>query len=299
MECLKMSSIAPRPRVTGIHSIALRVPCYAEAIAFYRDVWLLEDMGERDDSHAFRTACADHDNLLLSSGEPGIVNISLTVATREDLLSLERKIETSSHVVYALSEADLAPGEAYGLVTTDPDGRQIRLVVPTRPDRPCEAVADSLAPQNIGHVVLWTPDSSVSEAFYGLLGFSVTDRTHLGMSFLKCGNEDHHSLALVGSKTGRAGLQHLAFDVGSIDNVMRNFARLRDLGVSISWGVGRHGPGNNVFSYYQDPAGNFLEYYGDMQKFPVDEDLETRFWGAEHKGDVWGVAGAPPDAFRQ
>lgn len=128
---------------------------------------------------------------------------SLTVATREDLLSLERKIETSSHVVYALSEADLAPGEAYGLVTTDPDGRQIRLVVPTRPDRPCEAVADSLAPQNIGHVVLWTPDSSVSEAFYGLLGFSVTDRTHLGMSFLKCGNEDHHSLALVGSKTGR------------------------------------------------------------------------------------------------
>ncbi len=63
-----MSSIAPRPRVTGIHSIALRVPCYAEAIAFYRDVWLLEDMGERDDSHAFRTACADPDNLLMSNG---------------------------------------------------------------------------------------------------------------------------------------------------------------------------------------------------------------------------------------
>ena len=101
------------------------------------------------------------------------------------------------------------------------------------------------------------------------------------------------------SKTGRTGVQHIAFDVGSLDNVMRNFGRLRDQGLDCAWGVGRHGPGNNIFSYYADPAGNFVEYYGDMEVFPVDDLVEARIWGPEHKGDIWGVAGIPPLAFRE
>ena len=66
------------------------------------------------------------------------------------------------------------------------------------------------------------------------------------------------SVFVTGFGLGRRGerLQHIAFDVGSLDNVMRNFARLRGLEVECAWGVGRHGPGNNVFSYYTDPAGN-------------------------------------------
>jgi len=286
-------------RVAGIHSIALRVPNFDVTAAFYRDVWLMTDSGGDGGHRAFRTAGSDHDDLLLGSGEAGIEHISFCVAGHDELQRLGSQLKGAEIEPRALTDAELMQGEAAGLVVVDADGRKIRLVVPEQSASAPASQDNVLAPRSIGHVVLWTPDVARAEAFYGLLGFSVSDRTHLGMTFLRCANEDHHSLALIGSDTGRTGLQHLAFDVGPLDNVMRNFARLRDLGVPIAWGVGRHGPGNNVFSYYQDPAGNFLEYYGDMEKIPVDDVLEPKFWGPEHKGDIWGVAGMPPEAFRK
>jgi len=146
--------------------------------------------------------------------------------------------------------------------------------------------------------VLWTPQRKEQEAFYTSLGFKVTDRTHAGMSFMRC-NRDHHTLALVDSKDNRTGTQHTSFDVGTIDNVMREYGRLREAGVECIWGVGRHGPGRNVFSYYTDPCGNVVEFYGDMDEFTDHVDGEPRFWGPEHKGDVWGVAGRPPLSFTE
>ena len=45
------------------------------------------------------------------------------------------------------------------------------------------------------------------------------------------------------------------------------------------WGLGRHHAGSNFFWYLKDPAGNFSEYYSDMDCIPEDqlwtpEDLE-------------------------
>jgi catechol-2,3-dioxygenase len=97
---------------------------------------------------------------------------------------------------------------------------------------------------------------------------------------------------------GKTGLQHVAFDVGSIDEVMRELGRLRSEGVDCVWGVGRHGPGNNVFSYYTDPAGNVIEYYGEMEKVQPNEKVTPKFWDSLHTGDLWGVAGAPPEIMR-
>ena len=65
------------------------------------------------------------------------------------------------------------------------------------------------------------------------------------------------------------------------------------------WGIGRHGPGNNLFSYYEDPAGNLFEIYAELEQVPDDEaPSEVRFWGPEHKGDISGRAGPPPMQFR-
>ena len=138
------------------------------------------------------------------------------------------------------------------------------------------AILAQMAARRLGHVVLWSLLVQAQEEFYALLGFQVSDRTHVGMSFLRC-NTDHHSIALARSARGKTGLQHVAFDVGSIDEVMRELGRLRSEGVDCVWGVGRHGPGNNVFSYYTDPAGNVIEYYGEMEKVQPNEKVARKF----------------------
>ncbi len=284
-------------RVEGIHRLALRVPDLSAAQRFYRDVWLLSDRGRDGEFEAFRSPAEDHDDLLLGEGATQIAHLAFAVASPEDLGAITARLEAEGFPTTRIADESLFRADAAAAAVEDPDGREIWLVVPQLGTAAIDD-AHPLAPHRIGHVVLWTPGQEAAERFYGLLGFDITDRTNAGMSFLRC-NADHHSLALMKSTKGKTGLQHIAFDVGSLDNVMRNFARLRGLEVECAWGVGRHGPGNNVFSYYTDPAGNYIEYYGEMELFDADAPVETRIWGPEHKGDVWGLAGVPPLGFRE
>lgn len=285
-------------RVEHLRRLALRVPDLATATAFYRDVWKLLPLGQQGAYHAFRTLAHDHADFMLREGPAGIDHVCFSVSTQAALDGLTAHLREGGVAIADLAPDDLFPGETRGVAFQDSDGRNLRLVLATPSAAPLREDRDPLAPLAIGHLVLWSPDQPRAEAFFAQLGFQVTDRTHLDMSFLRC-NRDHHTVALVKSGSGKAGIQHIAFDVATIDNVMRNFARLRDLGLECVWGVGRHGPGNNVFSYYQDPAGNFIEYYGDMDPQPDAFPQQEIFWGPEHKGDIWGVAGRPPARFTQ
>ena len=61
------------------------------------------------------------------------------------------------------------------------------------------------------------------------------------------------------------------------------------------WGLGRHYAGSNFFWYLKDPAGNFSEYYSDM-----DCIVEDQLWTPE---DLEGARGLfawgppPPPSF--
>lgn len=187
------------------------------------------------------------------------------------------------------------PGERRFARLRDPDGNLVELVVVNEPA--AAPLGRTTVVRKLGHVVLWTPNVATMEAFFEVLGMRVSDRTHLGMSFLRC-NDEHHTIGLAHSGSGLTGMQHAAFDVGTEQVVHRESARLADSGVRCIWGPGRHGPGNNVFSYYLDPSKNIFELYGDMQHVADDGDLAARFWGVEHRGDISGKAGPPPPEFR-
>ena len=120
----------------------------------------------------------------------------------------------------------------------------------------------------IGHVVLNVSDLERSVAFYtGLLGFAVSDvypETMMpgGMVFMRCGT-DHHGVALVGSLPGESAsreLNHLAFEVATLDEVFRARAWLRKHGVPIVF-EGRRRAGCQIAVEFQDPDGNNLEVY--------------------------------------
>lgn len=286
------------PRVSDIRRLAITASDIDDVTDFYQNIWLLRPAGRDGPYLAFRSAAADHNELLIAEGPSGFAHAAFSVNSPATLTALTTRLHEAGVGTRPLSQAELMRGDSDGVVFTDPDGREIRLIIAEPDPVPVPESTHALAPTRLGHIVLWSPGIAQSEKFYALLGLHVTDRTHIGMSFLNC-NANHHTLALVRNGSGKAGIQHIAFDVGSLDMVMRNYGRLRDLDVPCAWGVGRHGPGNNIFSYYADPAGNYVEYYSDMEPVLESQIIEPRFWGPEHRGDIWGVAGMPPLSFRE
>lgn len=125
----------------------------------------------------------------------------------------------------------------------------------------------------IGHVVLNVSDLNRSVAFYtGLLGFRISDIYTEdimpgGMVFMRC-NPDHHGVALVGGlQTGSVNhdLNHLAFEVGSLDEVVRARDHLRANGVPIDF-EGRRRAGVQIAVEFRDPDGHRLEIYWGLDR---------------------------------
>jgi catechol 2,3-dioxygenase-like lactoylglutathione lyase family enzyme len=120
----------------------------------------------------------------------------------------------------------------------------------------------------IGHVVLRVADLERSVKFYiEVLGLHVTDaypETMVpgGMVFMRL-NADHHGVALVGGAGGPAKgaeLNHLAFEIGSLDELFRVREHLRRHGVAIAF-EGRRRAGQQIAVEFADPDNHQLEIY--------------------------------------
>lgn len=115
------------------------------------------------------------------------------------------------------------------------------------------------------------------------------------MVFLRV-NNDHHSISF--NRAAHASLNHVAYELPDIDTEMRGIGNLKRRGIAPMWGPGRHGPGNNVFCYYQDGSGYVCEYTSEVQK--IDEAThQPEVWprNIPEKMDRWGLSGPPtPEA---
>ena len=140
------------------------------------------------------------------------------------------------------------------------------------------------------HVVFNSADAErTATVAEEVLGFRVSDRTK-GMVFVRC-NDSHHSTAF--ARAGFSSLNHIAFEMRDIDGVMRGIGRLRDHGMTPSWGPGRHGPGDNVFAYFIAPFGAVVEFSTAVEKVPDDYRVGAPAdwtWPA-NRIDQWGMSG--------
>ncbi len=133
----------------------------------------------------------------------------------------------------------------------------------------------------IGHVVLKVRDLERSVEFYTkVLGFKVSDAYPDSMIpgrmvFMRC-NPDHHGLALIGGAAHEAAnteLNHLAFEVATIDEVLRAREHLRRHNVPIEFD-GRRRAGAQVAVEFRDPDNHMLEIYWGLDQ--VGSDGRTR-----------------------
>jgi catechol 2,3-dioxygenase len=176
-----------------------------------------------------------------------------------------------------------------GFALTDPDGNTVELLGPI--DRSGKRLGDpGRRPIRVHHVTLGSPDLKAMVDFYvSLLGFRVSDRMGEVFVWMRS-NREHHSVAVVDAEA--PGLDHYAYEIAGWAELKTWCDELAVRDVPITWGPGRHGPGNNIFVMFDDPAGNRIELSCEMERF-WDEaaDYTPRMWRPGVKTiNLWGVA---------
>ncbi|MBC2640895.1 MULTISPECIES: VOC family protein [unclassified Rhodococcus (in: high G+C Gram-positive bacteria)] len=144
-------------------------------------------------------------------------------------------------------------------------------------------------PRKLGHAVIGSTDLEATMKFFtDGLGFKVSDYMGDKAAFLRCSVEHHNVLVMAAPVNF---MHHTSWQVDDIDEVGRGAHTMLDGNPERHiWGLGRHYAGANFFWYLKDPAGNFSEYYSDMDTVPEDE-----LWSPEVLHGLQGLyAWGPP-----
>jgi 2,3-dihydroxybiphenyl 1,2-dioxygenase len=225
-----------------------------------------------------------------------LVYLGFDAQNAEAVSDLQTALRNSDIAVRQLSpsEAD-ARGAAGGIVVSDPDGLSVEvvygLVDSSEPFQSPRNATFVTGDQGIGHAVISTSDIARSLEFYSLLGFEISDyiETELGpgnvvrLVFLHC-NARHHTLALLPLSLPKR-LNHLMFEVDSVDTVLDAYNRIRSNGVPIVRHMGRHTNDHMLSFYARTPAGFDVEYGCDPLHIGADWKIKTynaiSLWGHE------------------
>ena len=228
-------------------------------------------------------------------GDPGFVSLAFNVDSEEELEKAAR-IEGASPV----EEMD-EPGGGKRVRLTEPNGYTIEIVHgiemlepldvsrfalnmgPERLARKGELTRIDRGPSHvkrIGHAVMMTPDLKNSIAWVRqTLGLVCSDDVYAGeedniiLSFNRVdkGEEyvDHHVFLYIDGP--KAGLNHMAFEVQDIDDVIMGHEHMRGLDkYEHFWGLGRHVLGSQVYDYWADPWGRVHEHWTDSDRLNND-----------------------------
>jgi catechol 2,3-dioxygenase-like lactoylglutathione lyase family enzyme len=278
-------------RRTATSHIGLRVPDVAATAAFYGRVLGLVPEADLAGGGTRLGWGTGHHVVDLLPGPAGLDHIGFEVRDADGLAGLEKRLRDAGHSVGELdpSHLDGSVGPARGLVCTDPDGNTVHFHTPVR--RGGEHSADTgRRPIRYQHVTLSTADLPAMVEFYvGVAGFRISDQLADGRFAWLRSDRDHHTLAVV--ETGRSGgLDHYSYDLAEWEDFKAWCDRLTDDGVDVVWGPGRHGPGNNLFVFFDDPAGNHVELSAEMEKFHDDRVtyVPRRWEPVPNSVNLWG-----------
>ncbi len=279
----------PIVRLRALRSVELRTVTCADSADFYSGIWGLQTVERDTDAVWLRGAGAQHHVLQLTGADRnGLGRITFAVATPAEVDAAARRLEALGIPALAGPGPVDAVGGGYGLQFADLEGRVIELLADTLA---VPRMVGDAVPVGVTHVVLNTVDIDAAVTFYtDVLGMRVSDWSEHQMAFLRC-STDHHSIAF--NQAIWTSVNHVAYQMPTVDDFMRGIGRLRHHGVVPLWGPGKHGPGDNTFSYFADPAGLVCEYTSGIAQ--VDEDSWLcRVWRrVPELSDTWGTAGPP------
>ncbi len=283
-------------------TVTLGVPDVAPVAAYYEEFGL----APRGDGR-FATADGGEQLRLVTAPTRRLLELGVGADDADDLDRIAR----------TLARRDIACERAGDRLVAHDAGTQVRVVVsvaerirqdatpasptngPGRVDRR-NARADGILrrdrvrPRKLGHVVVGSTDFPASQRFFiEGIGFKVSDTVDGLAAFLRC-STDHHNLLVQPAPV--PFLHHSSWQVADVDEIGRGaHALLAADPTRHVWGLGRHHIGSNFFWYLKDPAGNFSEYYADLDCIVDDQLWTAENWEGMRGLYSWGPP--PPPSF--
>jgi catechol 2,3-dioxygenase-like lactoylglutathione lyase family enzyme len=168
----------------------------------------------------------------------------------------------------------------------DPNGQCICFGLAAAGEEPAPGIHGPLQ-----HVTFASTDlDSFVDFYHRRLGFAITDRVlrdngDVATVFVTS-NYEHHTIACFLSD--RNGVDHHSYEAGEWNTIRDWCDHFASLGISLMWGPGRHGPGNNLFAFIEDPDGNWIEISAELE---IIHDRPMKDWPhAEKTLNLWGRA---------
>jgi hypothetical protein len=279
-------------------SVTVGVPNVTENLAYYADFGLSHDGDGR-----FSSTDGGEQLKFVQAPTRRLVEVGVGVDDPDDLDRIAQRLKT----------LELSVKREGDTVTTEDPVAGIRAVVslakrivqdpepatpyngPGRVERPLGRAPgvlrkERVVPRKLGHVVIGSVDHEATMKFFiDGLGFKTSDYIKNHGAFMRC-STDHHNVLVLGAPVNF--LHHTSWQVNDIDEVGRGaYAMLEGHPERHVWGLGRHHAGSNFFWYLKDPAGNFAEYYSDM-----DCIIDDALWTPEQLEGAKGLFnwGPPP-----
>lgn len=287
----------------GLSHVVMGVPNVAETQAYYTDFGLTQGA-----DGGFSTLDGGEQLRVVSAPRRRLVELGVMADDADDLARIALSLK-------AIGVTPTLDADGATLTATEPvGGFDVRVTVrpritqdpepatpyngPGRIDRHGRApgiLRDTpVRPRRLGHAVAGTTDLTATMRFFVEgLGFKVSDHIGDKGAFLRCSTDHHNFLAL---QSPVNYLHHTSWQVNDIDDVGRGaFSMLEGNPERHVWGLGRHHAGSNFFWYLKDPAGNFSEYFSDMDTIPEDEIWEPEVLEGAQGLFNWGPP--PPPSF--
>ncbi len=279
----------------GLAQITIGVPCVERTRRFYREFGL-------DPSSGGGFATADGGDQLRIVEHP-VRSLLEYVVAADDPADVARVRRAAEH------EGIAVDGTAQAISLRDPTtGIAVHVaILPRIKQEPAAASSvngpgstarigvradaifppEVIQPRRLGHVALAVTDAEATKRFLvTVLGFRLTDSVPGIIEFFRC-SSDHHNVALLSSAI--PFLHHTSWQVDDADQIGHAATKLlavdptRDV-----WGLGRHFLGSNLFWYLRDPAGNFAEYFADMDQIADDDAWVAQTWDPAKALYIWG-----------
>jgi catechol 2,3-dioxygenase-like lactoylglutathione lyase family enzyme len=256
--------------------VKLRVRDVDASVEFLNATLGLQEV-ERLDGCAYLTCNERHHELILAPGKTvGYEHIGLEVADSATLEETLAKAESAGGKRLGTVEAE--PGIAGASLIEGPGGHRFKLFhgMATDQDPSPPPGAAGVRAERCEHVSLDVRRLAPMARFLrDGLGFQFSDQIGNNGMWFRC-EEVHHGIALV--RTPKIGLAHYAFALSSFEDFKRIGDYIHRLGERFHYGPGRHGPGNNLFIYFFDPAGVMVECCSEMARVGPDHAYQPGKW---------------------
>lgn len=188
-------------------------------------------------------------------------------------------------------------GVAHAVRFATPFGPVFEVHTPVERNQTVRHIGPGARARRLEHVNVRVTDTVGFRDFaLGTLGMKLSDRTtNNELAWYRAWDGYHHTLAV--GEGDR--MHHYAFDAYAIEDLIQIADSLVLKERSLLWGPGRHGAGDNIFTYYRDPNGCAVETSVGLARIDNDLLYQARVWSLEPESglrNLWQHS-PPPAAF--